>query len=216
MKSGQPVHPLSGQIVHLLSFHCSSLSGRGDLDLPNWVLPVPSLTFHFSVSPARNPRLGSGVSGLTWEIETVTLRPFRHLTGGGWHPSALLGRWRGTKRSRDLGMKSILNSLPTALFIQSQGFKDEDLGSSLVWLAATVGMYCPSRPSQFLSTTVSKHHDRHDDKRRILLFDSNLTSFLVQFPIEVIAKLGSQILTFWGLHLKRGCSNSNEHHHMLE
>ena len=41
-----------------------------------------------------------------------------------------------------------------------QGFKDEDLGNSPGWSAATVATYCSSRPSQLLVTTFTKPCDR--------------------------------------------------------
>ena len=44
----------------------------------------------------------------------------------------------------------------------SQGFEDEDLGNFPGWWAATVATYCPSRPSQLLATTITKHCDRVD------------------------------------------------------
>ena len=42
----------------------------------------------------------------------------------------------------------------------SQGFEDDVLGNSPVWLADTAATYCPERPSQLTQENIAKHCDR--------------------------------------------------------
>ena len=44
----------------------------------------------------------------------------------------------------------------------SLGFEDEDLGSSPGWWAATVAIYCPSRPGELPKFVSSKPSERPD------------------------------------------------------
>ena len=60
-------------------------------------------------------------------------------------------------------------SLQSYVFILSQGFDDGVLGDSPCWWADTVATYCPSRPSQLLAPTVTKHCNRRDEYRCTLL-----------------------------------------------
>ena len=48
-------------------------------------------------------------------------------------------------------------------FSLSQGFIDQDLGNTPGLLVATASTYCPSRPSQLLTTTATKHCDKLDE-----------------------------------------------------
>ena len=49
----------------------------------------------------------------------------------------------------------------------SQGFEDDDLGSSSGWRATTVATYCPSRPGELPKSSSLKPCDRVDEKRCI-------------------------------------------------
>ena len=78
------------------------------------------------------------------------------------HPSEEVtthARGRSTSRSRAT-MTGYIQFNSSTL---SQGFKDEDLGNSPSWWAATVATYCQSRHSQLLATAVTKHCDWVDE-----------------------------------------------------
>ena len=47
----------------------------------------------------------------------------------------------------------------------SHGFEDEDFWSSPSWWAATIAIYCPSRPVELLNSSSSKPCNRVDVKR---------------------------------------------------
>ena len=59
----------------------------------------------------------------------------------------------------------VLNYLQRSPSSLLQGFKDDDLENSPGWQPATVTTYFPSRPSQLLATTVTKHYNRLDENR---------------------------------------------------
>ena len=48
-------------------------------------------------------------------------------------------------------------------YSHSQGFKDDDLGNSPGWWAATVVTYCPGRPLQLTQKNITKHGERVEE-----------------------------------------------------
>ena len=71
-------------------------------------------------------------------------------------------------RSLHAGRRPSLEGLrPLQRFLSShsEGFKDEDLGNSPGWWAATLATYCPSRLGELAQKTITKHGEQVDENR---------------------------------------------------
>ena len=127
-----------------------------DVLSPQYYFLVPSgkvrdCTLAFMEDGARYLLIMSSAGHIYYQVNKYYFRPCCQSKTGVLFkgPIIFLGSMLGRKISE------IQRYAP----IHSQGFKDEDLGSSPGWWAASVGTYCPSRPSQLTKKNITIHGD---------------------------------------------------------